>query len=270
MEEMFDRQARKVKSFYREFATRYDELASTSYYKRIYDEITWRFIEPFLPETGVVLDAGGGTGRWAVPIAKGGLRVVVCDISKEMLEVALKKVEEEDLSHLISTMEGDIRRIRFSDSTFDFVLAEGDPISYCGNPEKAVQELARVLKPGCYLSAGVDSVYSIAFSMLNMESEPIDKIGSFLRDMKIYIENLGFYTWAFTPRGLQKLFTKCGLEVVKLAGKPILFLGKPETSYIFEDQKKVRKLIEIELELCQEPTLLGLGGHLHIVARKPV
>ena len=267
---MFDRQVRKVKSFYRKFAARYDELAAASYYKKIYDEITWRVTEPFLPETGVVLDAGGGTGRWAIPMAERGLRVVVCDISKEMLEVALKKVEEEDLSHLISTMEGDIRRIRFSDSTFDFVLAEGDPISYCGNPEKAVQELARVLKPGCYLSAGVDSVYSIVFSMLNTESEPIDKIASFLRDKKIYIEDLGFYTWAFTPRGLQGLFTKCGLEVVKLAGKPILFLGKPETSYIFEDQKKVRKLIEIELELCQEPTLLGLGGHLHIVARKPV
>ena len=267
---MFDRQVRKVKSFYRKFAARYDELASASYYKKVYDEITWRLTEPFLPETGVVLDAGGGTGRWAIPIAKRGLRVVVYDISKEMLEVALKKAEEEDLSHLISTMEGDVRKVRFPDSTFDFVLAEGDPISYCGNPEKAVQELARVLKPGSYISAGVDSVYSIAFSMLNMESKPIDKIGSFLRDKKVYIENLGFYTWAFTPRGLQELFTKCGLEVVRIAGKPVLFLGKPETGYIFEDSKKVRKLIEIELELCQEPTLLGLGGHLHIVARKPV
>lgn len=267
---MFDRQARKVKSFYREFATRYDELASTSYYKRIYDEITWRFIEPFLPETGVVLDAGGGTGHWAVPIAKRGLRVVVYDISREMLQVALKKAEEEDLSRLISTMEGDVRRIRFPDSTFDFVLAEGDPISYCGKPEKAVQELARVLKPGSFISAGVDSVYSIAFSMLNMENKSIDKIGSFLQDKRVYIENLGFHTWAFTPTGLEQLFTKCGLEVVRMAGKPVLFLGKPETSYIFEDSKKVRKLIDIELELCQERSLLGSAGHLHIVARKPV
>ena len=266
---MFDRQGRKVRSFYRKFAARYDELASASYYKKIYDEVTWRFVEPFLPESGLVLDAGGGTGRWAIPIAERGLRVTIYDISKEMLEFASRRAEEEDLGHLITTMEGDIRKIRFSDSTFDFVLAEGDPISYCGNPEKAVQELARVQKPGSYISAGVDSVYSIAFSMLNMESEPIDKIESFLQDKRMYIEDLGFHTWAFTPQSLQELFTNCGLEVVKLAGKPILFLGKPETSHIFEDQKKVRKLTEIELELCEEPTLLGLGGHLHIVARKP-
>lgn len=267
---MFDKQARKVRSFYRKFADRYDELASASYYKKVYDEITWRFIEPFLPETGLVLDAGGGTGRWAVPVARRGLRVVVYDISKEMLEVASGKAEEEDLNHLISTMEGDIRKIRFSDSTFDFVLAEGDPISYCGDPERAVRELARVLKAGRYVSAGADSAYSIAFSMLNMENEPVERIGSFLESKKIYVENLGFHTWAFTPSGLRELFTECGLDVVELAGKPVLFLGTPETSYIFEDQKKVRKLIEIELELCQEQSLLGLGGHLHIVARKPV
>ncbi len=266
---MFDRQVRNVKSFYRKFAARYDELASASYYKKVYDEITWRFVKPFLPESGLVLDAGGGTGRWAVPMAERGLRVIVYDISKEMLQVASRRAEEENLGHLISTMEGDIREMRFSDSTFDFVLAEGDPISYCGNPEKAVQELARVQKPGSYISAGVDSVYSIAFFMLNMESKPIDKIRSLLRDKKVYIENLGFHTWAFTPAGLEQLFTKCGLEVVSIAGKPVLFLGKPETSYIFEDSKKVRKLIDIELELCQERSLLGLGGHLHIVARKP-
>ncbi len=266
---MFGGQARRVRNFYRKFAAKYDELASASYYKKVYDEITWRFIEPYLPDTGLVLDAGGGTGRWAIPIAGKGLKVVVYDISKEMLQVAAGKAEDEGLSHLVSTFEGDIRKIRFSDDSFDFALAEGDPISYCRNPEKAVQELARVLKPGCYVSAGVDNVYSIAFSMLNMENKPVEEIGSFLKSKKIYIENLGFHTWAFTPKSLRDLFTNCGFEVVKLGGKPVLFLGKPEASCIFKDPKKVRKLIDIELELCQEPTLLGLGGHLHIVARKP-
>jgi len=266
---MFDRQAVKVKTFYKKLALKYDELASSSHYKRIYDEVTWRFIEPFLPSNGLVLDAGGGTGRWAVPMAERGLKVIVYDISKEMLQIAATKAGDLGLGHLISTIQGDIRRIKFSDDTFDFVLAEGDPISYCGNPERAVQELTRVLKPNCYISAGVDSLYSIAFSMLNVENEDIDKIESLLKTKRIYVQDLGFYTWAFTPKDLRELFTKFGLEVVKMAGKPVLYLGKPETSYIFEDPNKVRKLIEIELDLCQEPALLGLGGHLHIVAKKP-
>lgn len=266
---MFDRQAAKIKGLYRKLASRYDELASSSHYKRIYDEITWRLIEPFLPEKGLVLDAGGGTGRWAIPMAERGLRVIVYDISEEMLQIAAGKAKEMGLDQLISTVRGDIRSIRFPDNTFDFVLAEGDPISYCGNPEKAVRELARVLKHNSYVSAGVDSLFSIAFSMLNMENEDVKKVQLFLKTKKIYVKDLGFYTRAFSPSDLRELFTKCGLEVLKIAGKPVLFLGKPETTYLFKDPEKVRKLIEIELELCQEPTLLGLAGHLHLVARKP-
>jgi len=268
--EMFDRQTSKVKSFYRRLAARYDELASASNYKKVYDEITWRLTEPFLPSNGLVLDAGGGTGRWAVPMAERGLKVIVYDISKEMLRIAARKVEDMGLGHLISTIQGDIRRIKYPDNTFDFILAEGDPISYCGNPEKAVQELTRVLKPNCYISAGVDNLYSIAFTMLNVENEDVEKIESLLKTKRIYVKDLGFYTWAFTPKDLRELFVRFGMEVVKIAGKPILYQGKPETSYLFKDSNKVHKLIEIELGLCQELTLLGLGGHLHIVAKKPI
>jgi len=264
---MLDKQAEKVKKFYDRFAEKYDEMSS-SIYKKVYDEITWRFIEPFLPRSGLVLDAGGGTGRWAIPIAKKGLKVIVYDLSKEMLRVAAKKAEKEGLSRLISTVEGDIRKIKFPENTFDFILAEGDPISYCGDPEKAVRELSRVLKPSCYISAGVDNIYSIVFSMLNMENEDIETVESALKSRKIYIKDLGFYTWAFTPKDLIDLFTKYGLEVVKIAGKPILFLGTPQSNYIFQDSKKLRKLIDIEIALSQEQSLIGMGGHLHIVAKK--
>lgn len=264
---MFDRQAERVKNFYDKFAEKYDEMSS-SIYKKVYDEITWRFIEPFLPRSGLVLDAGGGTGRWAIPIAKKGLKVIVYDLSKEMLRIAAKKAEKEGLSHLISTVEGDVRKIKFPENTFDFILAEGDPISYCGDPEKAVRELSRVLKPSCYISAGVDNIYSIIFSMLNMENEGIEEIEIALKSRKIYIKNLGFYTWAFTPKDLTDLFTRCGLEVIKIAGKPILFLGTPQASYAFHDPKKLRKLIDIEISLSQEQSLIGMGGHLHIVAKK--
>ncbi|MEM1581456.1 MAG: methyltransferase domain-containing protein [Candidatus Bathyarchaeia archaeon] len=265
---MFDKQAESVKKFYDRFAQKYDELSSASLYKKVYDEITWRLIEPYLPKSGVVLDAGGGTGRWAIPIAKKGLKVIIYDISREMLKIAIKKAEKEGLGHLISTLEGDIRKIKFPENTFDFILAEGDPISYCGDPKKAVIELHRVLKPNCYISAGVDNIYSIAFSMLNMENEDIDKIESALRSKKVYIRDLGFHTWAFTPEDLINLFTGCGFEIIKIAGKPILFLGNPQSANLFQEPKKLRKLIEIEFSLCQERSLIGFGGHLHIVARK--
>lgn len=265
---MQEDQRRAVRDFYRKFAEDYDRLAAASLYKRVYDEITWKLTEPYLPSSGLVLDAGGGTGRWAIPIAKMGLKVVVYDISNEMLQVAKKKVKKEGLRHTVYMLQGDVGDICFLDHAFDFVLAEGDPISYSDDPGKAVRELARVLKPGGYISAGVDNLYSIASSMLNMENEDVEKVRDFLLTKRVFIKDLGFHAWAFAPSELKGLFERCGLEVIKVAGKPVLFQGRPESIYFFKEEAKLQKLVELELSLCQEPTLLGSGGHLHIVARK--
>jgi len=79
---MPDEQTRNVKAYFDRLAESYersppwDELT-----ERIYDELTWRYIEPYLPRDGLVLDAGGRTGKWAIPIAQRGLQVVLLDIS---------------------------------------------------------------------------------------------------------------------------------------------------------------------------------------------
>lgn len=93
--------------------------------ERIYDELTWRCIEPYLPPTGLVLDAGSGTGKWAIPIAERGLKVVLLDISAGILEVARRKIQERGLEGRVSLVQGDIHEMDFPDRHFDFVLAEG-------------------------------------------------------------------------------------------------------------------------------------------------
>ncbi|MGQ9595925.1 MAG: class I SAM-dependent methyltransferase [Thermoproteota archaeon] len=83
-----DEQTRRVVEYYRRSAENYDKEYDIPYFKELYDKITWRYIEPYLPEEGIVLDAGGGTGKWTIPIAEKGLKVILYDISKEMLNVA--------------------------------------------------------------------------------------------------------------------------------------------------------------------------------------
>ena len=159
-------QERNVIKYYEKTAEEYDKEYEVPIFKKLYDKITWRYIEPYLPESGVVLDAGGGTGKWTIPIVEKGLKVVLYDISREMLNVARRKIVEKNLENMVVFKEGDICEIDFPDDSFDFVLAEGDPISYCSNPDKAVGELARVLKPECFMAAGVDSLFSIVRGML--------------------------------------------------------------------------------------------------------
>jgi hypothetical protein len=49
-------------------------------------------------------------------------------------------------------------------------------------------------------------------------------------------------------------------------GKPVIFFGEAEP--LLQDPIKAEKLLELELALCEEGSIIGYGGHLHIVAKK--
>ncbi|MDH5482801.1 MAG: hypothetical protein OEY22_07985 [Candidatus Bathyarchaeota archaeon] len=60
-------------------------------YYKIFDTITWKYIEPHVPTNpnALVLDAGGGTGRWTARMTKKGCRVVLIDAQIECLMLPL-------------------------------------------------------------------------------------------------------------------------------------------------------------------------------------
>jgi ubiquinone/menaquinone biosynthesis C-methylase UbiE len=261
-------QESKVISFYRKTAATYDKEYENPYFQEVYDKITWHHIKPYLPRKGVILDAGGGTGKWSIPIAKKGLKVILCDISKDMLKVAEQKIMQEELQDSIFLVQTDICHMPFLSNSFRFALAEGDPISYCSSPKNAVKELSRVLKQNCFVAAGVDSLFAILRRMLNSEQVNLDEVLKVFKEKRIHARDWGFDCWAFTPKDLRYLFTKYGLKIVKIFAKPVMFMGRPETNFIFQDKEKTKKLLEIELKFCENPDIAGYGGHLHIVARK--
>ncbi len=265
---MNDEQSKRVVAYYQRMAAAYDKEYQVPFFEEIYDKMTWHYIEAYLPQTGVVLDAGGGTGKWSIPIAKKGLKVVLFDISQDMLNVASVKVKENGLEDMVSFRQGDICSMPFVDSTFDFVLAEGDPISYCSNPDSAIKELGRVLKPNCYLSAGVDSLYYTLRRMLNQPDIDFDQFHKVHMEKRFFAKDWGFQCWAFTPKDLKRLFAKHGFKVVKIAGKSVMFTSRPETEAVFKDSARIQKVLDIELKFCEEPSIVGYGGHLHIVAQK--
>ena len=262
-----DKRTERVKSYFDRLAEGYDaSLPWDELTERIYDELTWRYIEPYLPPTGLVLDAGGGTGKWAIPIAEKGLKVMLLDISTGMLEVARRKVKERGLEERISLVQGDIHEMNFPDGHFDFVLAEG-VLEYCADIEQAFRELVRVLKPGCFLVASVDSLYYVAWAMA--DSGELDEIPELLQERR-YLDEDEVYCNALAPEDFRILAEESGLEVLKLIGKPVLcqYLGEEERQGIFSDPKRLEKLLGLELALCERPSLAGAGSHLQLVARR--
>ncbi len=190
----------------------------------VYDEITWNNIEPFLPKRGRILDAGGGAGVWSIKMAeKSNCIVVLLDVTRDLLKTAKRRIKNKMMNERIETLDADIRCVPHPDRSFDFVLCEADPLCICGDPEKAVGELSRVLKPNRYFVAGVDSTLYRVFKALSQGSS-LDAVLNFLqKEMSPAEEGAPFESKSFTPNELIALLRKNGLETVRIVGKPIGF-----------------------------------------------
>jgi phosphatidylethanolamine/phosphatidyl-N-methylethanolamine N-methyltransferase len=93
-----------------------------------------------------VLEAGVGTGL-ALGYYPPGTELHGVDLSEDMLRRAQDKVHKRGLSHVKSLQVMDVTRLGFPDEMFDAVTAQF-LITLVPEPEKALDEFARVLKPG--------------------------------------------------------------------------------------------------------------------------
>src|ERR1700754_1181328 len=95
---------------------------------------------------GRVLEVGVGTGI-SLPQYASHLRIFGSDISESMLEKARKRVSEFRLKNVEGLAVMDAEKLEFPDNSFDVVMAQY-VVTAVPNPEIALDEFARVLRPG--------------------------------------------------------------------------------------------------------------------------
>jgi phosphatidylethanolamine/phosphatidyl-N-methylethanolamine N-methyltransferase len=95
---------------------------------------------------GRVLEVGVGTGI-SLPQYASNLRIFGTDISAAMLRKAKQRVVEQRLKNVEGLAVMDAEKLEFPDASFDVVMAQY-VVTAVPNPEKALDEFARVLRPG--------------------------------------------------------------------------------------------------------------------------
>lgn len=90
-----------------------------------------------------VLDAGCGTGRHALPLARAGAAVTAIDFSEGMLARARAKPDADRVTWLVHDLS---RRLPFDDASFDRVLG-ALVLDHIADPPAFFGELARVCDP---------------------------------------------------------------------------------------------------------------------------
>ncbi|MCF7700625.1 class I SAM-dependent methyltransferase [Loktanella sp. M215] len=105
-----------------------------------------RTVNHILQHGGNVLEVGVGTGL-ALPLYDDRVAVTGIDYSADMLGKARKRVRQDGLTHVRELRQMDARDLDFPDNHFDTVAAM-HVLSVVPEPERVMQEIARVCKPG--------------------------------------------------------------------------------------------------------------------------
>jgi SAM-dependent methyltransferase len=105
--------------------------------------LRWRELERHLEGVRTILDVGGGTGAFSIPLARRGFEVTHLDLSPEMLALARQRAG--GLPNIRFVEGNAVDLSRFPDGAFDMVLNTDGAISFCGSEaERALLESCRV------------------------------------------------------------------------------------------------------------------------------
>lgn len=141
-------QSKNISPVFADYARYYDLLYRDKDYEVETDYVV-KLIQRFHPQAKSVLELGSGTGTHAMNLVKRGYDITGVEISPDMLNIALTKLNNKPSSNPLF-IEGDIRNIHLN-RIYDAVLSLFHVISYQTTNEDvtaAFETTRKHLKPG--------------------------------------------------------------------------------------------------------------------------
>ncbi|TSA26592.1 methyltransferase domain-containing protein [bacterium] len=238
-------------------------------YTKLWFEMMEHYLDVYLPETGDVLDAGGGTGEFTIRAAKLRPRITFInfDISQNMLNTAFKKITKLGMESRIRNKQGDIMELPFDDESFNYVMCFGDALSFCSDVGKAFSELARVTGKNGVLHISVNSFWG---NFVNMIGRGPD-IGFSFEDIKKYydsriIHQNGVSTgcMSFTFHKLLEMGKQNGFACLKAFATPVFPVYK---DWLAENDK-YEYMLDLQYKNCENMKFIDFGNHINVIYKK--
>lgn len=266
-----------VKKYYREYGIKeWKRLTRDPYHKLEFDT-TLHFLKKYLPKKGLILDAGGGPGRYTIELAKLGYNVVLLDLTPELLHIAKRKIKKEKVQNKVKQIiQGSIDNLSmFENNTFDAVTCSGGALSHIVDKkqrEKAIDEFVRVARKNAPIFVSVIGRLAVLVSeLINFPEEiEIKKVFQKIRDTGDYQGGYGFAPCHFyLPKELKESFEGRKLKVLEMGGLEGLSTAhRKETNRLFEKYPKAWKIWwETHLKTCTHPVAIGISEHFMIICK---
>jgi SAM-dependent methyltransferase len=213
-----------------------------------------------------VLDIGGGTGGFAVPLAELGYSVTVVDPSPDSLAALERRAAETHTSHLVRGMQGDASGLGalLGPQSVDAVLCHS-VLEVVDDPAEALHAIAAVLRPG-----GIASVLSANRAGATVARVAAGRIGEARELLESTDGALGAadpLRRRFALAELETLISAAGMTPRAAHGVRIFADAAPQ-QLLELDPQALEDLIALERAAADDPAYLAVATSLHVLAAR--
>jgi S-adenosylmethionine-dependent methyltransferase len=211
-----------------------------------------------------VVDVGGGTGGFAVPLAQSGHRVTVVDASPDALAALTRRAADAGVADRVRAVQGDGDALAglVEPASVDLILCHA-VLEVVDQPADVVAAVAAALRPGGAVSV---LVAGRAAAILGRA------INGHLRSASALVTDPDGRAGArdtlrrrYDAESAAELLRSAGLEVEETHGVRVLTDLLP-AAVVEEDPQA---LLELELALSARPPFRDIASQLHLFARRP-
>ena len=231
--------------------------------------VVWDYLRAAISSLGgdgdalQVLDAGGGSGGFAVPLAQLGHHVTVVDPSPDSLAALERRAAETGTEQRITALQGDAAGLD------GLVPAGGFHLALCHSvlevvdePPAALDAVGRALRPG-----GLASILAANRSAAVVHRVAAGRLGEARAILDGPDGNAGAsdaLLRRFTLDELQPLLTAAGMHVRTVHGVRLFTDAAP--SALLDDPQAVDELLALERAAAEKPDYLPFATQLHVIA----
>lgn len=213
-----------------------------------------------------IVDAGGGSGSFAVPLAERGHVVTVVDASPDALAALQRRAAEQGVADRIHAVQGDTDSLAdlVADETADLVLCHS-VLEHVDDPVRTVAALRAVLRPGGAVSVVVANKAATLLARVLS--------GRLVEARHVLDSPAG--RWGagdpvrrrFDANRATDLLTAAGLRVESVHGARVLVDLVP-SALLDAEAGSLATLRDLELAVAELPPYRDVATQLHLLGRR--
>lgn len=238
-------------------------------------DLTWRFLEAYLPSQGEILEIGAGTGRYTLGLVQRGYTVTAVDLSEENLKTCKAYLAQAGFEERAQFVLGDARYLKcVPEKEYDAVLMMG-PLYHLveeSDRQMALKQAFTHLRPGGVIYSAFISRYGIWGDLLKNvpelieEQEEVRSVLSRGREPEDWPRG-GFRAYFATVSEIAPLHETLGFETLKVLGVEPSISADDESYNKLEGLRR-KLFLDVFYEISAESSIIGASRHLLYIGRK--